>query len=183
MIKSIFLITALSLDAFSFGLAQGFKNNKIKILYIFTMAFISTLLFFIPLILSQYIFQYFDKYICNIVNGFILILLGLYYLIKYFLEKNCKNNTKNVKNNKFCLKFCILSTFPISLDAIFTALLNGYTMTNITFITITYFLFTFFAILLSNFISLNLSNKSNYDLSWLSGLIFIFIGLLKSFGI
>ena len=183
MIRTILLIIALSLDAFSFGLAQGFKNNKIKVVFIFLMSILSTVLFAIPLFLSQFIFHFFNKDICNIINGSILTLLGLYYFIKFIVFKFRKLDIKNVKNNEICLKFCILSTFPISLDAIFTAFLNGYSLSNIIFAILTYFLFTFVCIFVSNFIALKLSKKSSFDLSWLSGFIFIILGLLKTFGI
>ncbi len=183
MIITIILIAAVSLDAFSFGLAQGFKKNKLTLLNILIMTILSTILFSIPLHLSNLVFKYFDKNFCNLFNGIILILLGLIYFISSFMAKNCKNEKEDVKFNTLCIKNCILFTFPINLDAVFTAFLNGYNIPNLPFAILIFFVFTFCSLLIPNKISLKLSNKSSSNLSWLSGLIFIIIGSLKSFGI
>lgn len=183
MLTIILLILALSLDAFSFGFAQGFKKYKLTLVNCLIMSAISTFLFTVPLYLSQFVFKYFNEQVCNIINGIILILLGLYYLYDFIKSKNYKIEDKNNKIIPLRLKICILSTFPISLDAIFTALLNGYSVTYIISAILIYFLFTFCSLYLTNLIGLKFSKDSYISLSWLSSLIFIIIGSLKCFGI
>ena len=184
MIYTMFLIIAISIDAMSFGFAQGFQKKYITILNCLIMTIISTLLFTIPLYLSSFVFKYFNEQLCNIINGIVLIILGIYYLVKNLTTSKNRNLEKNNVNiEHLCLKNCILSTFPISLDAIFTTFLNGYSIPDIIFAIIFFFCFTFISILLPNRISLKISNKTSLHISWISGIIFLIIGTLKSFGI
>ena len=81
------------------------------------------------------------------------------------------------------LKPALAATIPISIDAVFTAFLNGYSLSHIGYGIILYFIITFLSILITNQIGLQLSKRSNINLGFLSGLIFIIIGLLKFFGI
>ena len=109
MLTLIILIIAVSFDTMSFGLAQGLKNIKITLLNTFIITIISTIIFTIPLYLSKFVAKYFDETLCNIINGIVLILLGIIYLIKYFKER--KSNVKIEKNknqSKLSLKLCIL---------------------------------------------------------------------------
>lgn len=181
MITIIILIITISIDAMSFGFAQGVLNNKIPLFYCLIMTILSTILFSIPLLLSKYIFSFFSENICNFVNGILLITLGFVYLLNLFKPKNKKNIKNNL--NKINLKTIIIETFPISLDAIFTALLNGYTLNSLLFCIILYFFLTFFSIYIFNLISLKLSQKIKFNINFLSPLIFIIIGSLKIFGI
>ena len=187
MLTIILLIIAVSFDAMSFGLAQGIKNIKITPLNTFIMSIVSTILFTIPLYLSYKFAKLISEHILNLVNGIVLILLGLYYLISYLIKLK-KHNTKIITNKNteqtfMKIKAGLIAVFPISLDAIFTAILNGYTLDYITFGIVFYFFMTFLSIFLTNMIGLKLSNKTKIDLGFLSSLIFITIGILKLFGI
>jgi len=180
MITLIFLIIAVSIDAMSFGFAQGIKNNKISIFYCLIMTILSTILFSIPLYISKFIVYYLNEKTLNIINGIVLIILGLFYLLNYFFN-NKKINKKTEHN--ISLKYCIIETIPISLDAIFTAFLNGYTLNYLYVGIIFYFFITFIYIYIFNIIGLRISKKTSTNLSFLSSLIFIVIGILKLYGI
>jgi len=185
MLTILLLIIAISFDAMSFGLAQGLKKVKISFINVFIMTIISTIIFTIPLYLSKFVAKYLSENICNIINGAVLIFLGIYYLKKYFNELKIKdeNNNKNLSKTNLSLKQSILATFPISLDAIFTAFLNGYTLSYIIFGIIFYFFITFLSIYVLNLIGLKLSKSTKLNLGFLSSIIFITIGILKIFGI
>jgi len=184
MFTIIILVIAISFDAMSYGLAQGLKNIKINFLCSFIMTIISTIIFTIPLYLSKFVAKYLNEQICDIINGIVLILIGIIYLFKYFNQ--LKNREQLEKNkNQTCLKIKngIIAIFPISLDAIFTAFLNGYTLDFVIFGVSFYFIMTFISIYILNLIGLKLTNKTSLDLGFLSSLIFILIGTLKIFGI
>lgn len=175
MATIILLVLAVSLDAFSFGLAQGFNKNKISFFYAFCMSALSTVLFAVPLYLSSYIYKYLKSSICYLINGIILLLLGLFYL------KNAVFKKKNEKTDNIALNFknCMVSVFPISLDAIFTAFLSGYELNYVVFGIVFYFIVTLLFIYVPNKIVLKLSKKFKFNADWLSGIIFIILAILK----
>lgn len=184
MFTIILLILAISLDALSFGLAQGFNKNSIGYINCFFMSVLSTLLFAVPLYLSQLVVQYLDEKICYLLNGIVLLCLGIFYLVQFFVLLQKKEPPLEKKeNSKLTLGYCLISTIPISLDAIFTAFLSGYSLQYIIFGVIFYFVITYIALFIPNKIALKMSGKSNLRLEWLSGLIFVVLGLLKIFGI
>ena len=209
MLSFLLIILCINIDALSYGIAYGFKRVKLKISYIFYVTILSTLFFAVPLYISKYIFQYFNPIICNIINGLILIIFGIYYFLqkspdykektskkshfeqnfdkKYILEKENteKNNINKINNNykKFNFKLFFIETLIISVDAIFTALLSGFS-SNFTIFYIFFYAFSnFFAIFLGNFIFYKSNKFCKIKLSFFSGIIFIILGILKFFGI
>lgn len=183
MITIILLIIAISFDAMSYGLAQGLKNIKVPFFYVMVMTLISTMLFTLPLYLSKYIAKYISEVLLNIINGSILIILGIFYLISYFKTIKQEVYTKNSDKQILSLKSAIASTFPISLDAIFTAIFTGYTLQFVLFGIIFYIFMTFSSIYVLNLIGLKISKSSTINLGFLSAFIFFIIGILKLFGI
>lgn len=180
------LIIAVSFDAMSFGFAQGLKKIKISMITTLIMTSLSTLLFSVPLYLSKFISQYFYENILNLINGIILILLSIIYFVVYITnrKKITKQQDELEKNTTIMPMFIgISATLPISVDAMFTALLNGYTLDYLLFGVILYFIITFLSLLITNKMGMKLSNKTNFNLGWLSSLIFLIIGILKIFGI
>ena len=203
MLSFLLIILCINIDALSYGVAYGFKKVKLRIIYIFLMTLLSTVFFAIPLCISKYIFQYFNQIICNIINGLILIIFGIYYFLQKspdFSEKNeqnfdknynldnkitSKNNINKIDNNykKFNFKSFFIETLVISVDAIFTALLSGFS-SNFTIFYIFFYAFSnFFAIFLGNLIFYRSNKLFKIKLSFFSGLIFIILGFLKFFGI
>lgn len=188
MLTITLLIIAVSIDAMSFGLAQGLKKIKITFIYIACMSILSTILFSVPLYLSRFIVEYLSEFWLDLVNGIILLALGIYYIAIYFVDLKKQDNldiyvSKNESITFMKLKPALAATIPISIDAVFTAFLNGYSLSHIGYGIILYFIITFLSILITNQLGLQLSKRSNINLGFLSGLIFIIIGLLKFFGI
>ena len=188
MVTMILLIIAVSFDAMSFGFSQGINNQRLNFFTMLIMTSLSTVLFTIPLLLSSLIFKYFDKTILNIIKGIILIILSIIYFFIFIKNKrkhtnNKKNTTENRSSKNTTLKIAILATFPISVDAMFTALLNGYSFINYIIAICLYFFITFISLLLTNLVGLKIQSKSNIDLGWTSSFVFLIIGLLKLFGI
>lgn len=177
------LILAVSLDALSFGLAQGIKKNSINPFYALCMTIVSTILFAVPLYLSSIVIKYLDENICCYINGSVLIGLGVLYIITFIVNSFKKEELKATPKTNLSLGYCLISTLPISLDAIFTGFLSGYTLSYIAYGIVFYFIVTFLAIYIPNKIALKMSGKNNLKIEWLSGTIFIILGLLKLFGI
>lgn len=178
MIKIILLVIAVNIDALSFGFASGLNKSIIKWNYALCMAIVSTMLFSVPLYLSHIVVKYLNEDIFYIINGLVLCSMGIIYIISSFRKKE-ENATYNTKS----LNGCILSIFPISLDSIFTAFLNGYSLNYVIFGIVFYFIITFCFIFFANLIGLRLTSKSKLNIDWVSGVIFLILGILKFFEI
>lgn len=183
MITIIILILAVSLDALSFGLAQGIQRNSINWFYALCMTLLSTILFAVPLYLSSIVVQYISEKTCLIINGSVLIGLGVLYLINFIISCFKGEKFQPEIKTKLSLGYCLISTLPISLDAIFTGFLSGYSLTHIAFGIVFYFIVTFLVIYVTNKVALKLTGKAKLNIEWLSGTIFIMLGVLKLFGI
>lgn len=200
MTHTILILLAVSLDVFSFGLSLGFNNVYLSIIKGLFFTLISAFIFAFPLALSKLISQIIPEKICYLINGIVLLLLGLYYLISFIVKikiKNSKNaqkgtNKTNLKNEHeninplaktpfLGLKYLAFCAIPVNLDAFFTALLSGFSMGNFFIVLLFYLIFTFIAVYIGNKLSFYLSKKANLDLSWISGILFIILGMLKLF--
>lgn len=174
MTTIILLVLAVSLDALSFGLSSGFSKNKVSFFYALCMAVFSTILFAVPLYLSSILIKYLNSSVCYFINGAVLLLLGIIYLVEAFKKKN-----QHITNQPLSFKRCMLLVFPISLDAIITAFLSGYSLNYVVFGIIFYLVITFLFIYIPNIIALKVAKKCKINIGWLSGLIFILLSILK----
>ena len=178
MLSFSLLILCLNIDALSYGAAYGSKGKKLSLPYIFLITFMSTIMFSIPLGLSKYIFQYFNKKTLSIINGIILILLG----ISYIIPKNSDKEKNIVINKNFSFKQCFLECLAISVDAIFTALLSGFSDNYFLFCVIFYAFSNFVAIFCGNLFFFKLGSKLKFSIGFFSCFIFIFLGIFKMIG-
>lgn len=175
MASYLILILCLNLDALSFGIAYGLKKQKFTFFFILKISILSAIFFAIPLFFSRFIFKYLNRFVCNIINGVILILLGMSYFIK-------KSNTSTNLNESMPRKQFFLECLAFSLDAIFTALLGGFPLNFYVFFLIFYFISNFFAIFLGNLIILKINKTIKLRLDYIGGIIFILLGIFKMIG-
>ena len=174
MLSFALLILCLNIDALSYGVSYGAKKIKLKILYILSVSVLSTIIFLIPLSLSKYIYSYFNERVCEVINGIILIFLG----ISYIVPKKDKTKTPLTRES-FTFKKFLLECFAISADAFFTALLSGFSEKIFAFCIIFYFFTNFIAIFCGDYFFVKLGSKTHFNLSFLSCLIFILLGFFK----
>lgn len=222
MLTFSLLILCLNLDALSYGIANGAKNKKFSFAYVLLVCIMSTIMFAVPLMVSKYVFQYFDETICRTINAAVLIAMGIFYMIPKKSEKpdkNIKNNkinqnkltensiraktsTKNgttsqpnysqnnltsknkskQKNTHFSFPKCFCECLVISIDAIFTAFLSGFSENYYLFSVAFYAITNFLAIIIGNRVLFKISGHTNFSLDFFSGLIFIVLGMLKIVG-
>ena len=174
-----FLITilCLNIDALSYGISYGTRKIKINLKYILFITFVSTLLFAIPLKISKYIYQVFNPFVLRFINAIILFVLGLTYIFQ-------KPNKEEIKKQAFLsYKTCFFECIAISIDAVFTAILSGFSGNFFIFSIFFYALTNFFAIFLGNLIFYNFNKNLRFNLGFFSGFIFIILGILKCVGI
>ena len=198
MAHTILILLAVSLDVFSFGLTLGFDKIYLSSIKAMFFTLVSCIIFAVPLALSKLLFYIIPKYICFLINGVVLLLLGVCYLsffiFKQFIKrskfKQNGSNTSNFNNRQgkyhritnspeTGLKYLAFCAVPVNLDAFFTALLSGFSFGNFYLVLVLYFVFTFIAVYASNKISFFISKKINLDLTFISGILFIVLGILK----
>ena len=177
MLTFLITILCLNIDALSYGISYGSRKIKINLKYIFFITACSTIMFAIPLLVSKYICKYFNPNFLRIINAIILILLGLFYIF----ENKKENQTK--KQVQLSFKTCFFECVAISIDAIFTAILSGFSGNFFIFSIFFYSLTNFFAIFFGNLVFYNIGKNLRFNLSFFSGFIFIILGILKCVGI
>lgn len=100
----------------------------------------------------------------------------------YMLHSNYSQNNllKKHKNSMVARFFC--ECIAISVDAIFTAFLSGFSANFYIFAVLFYAFSNFFAIFLGNIIFYKINKQFKINLEVLSGLIFIILGIIKLWG-
>lgn len=218
MLTFFLLILCINIDALSYGVAGGIKKRKFSALYVLLVCVMSTIMFAVPLYLSKFVFQYFDELICRIINGVILMLMGIIYLLpkdliksklrshkkpnysqntndinsefKETLDAKIENKEKSIENSmennqkfeKITFVKCFLECFVISVDAIFTAFLSNFTDNYYILAVAFYALTNYLAIYFGNRVLYKINALVKFNLSFISGLIFILLGVLKICG-
>lgn len=176
MITFFTTILCLNIDALSYGISNGIAKKIIPLKFIFFISILSTIMFAIPLAISKYIYEYFNELVLRLINAVFLIVLGLSYMLK----KQDKTQTK--KQVDFSLKSCFFECVAISVDAIFTAILSGFSANYYIYSLLFYIFTNFFAIFLGNNIFYYFNKNIKINLSFFSGFIFIVLGILKIIG-
>lgn len=170
------LILCLNLDALSFGVAYGLKKKRFPLGFVLKLSVFSTILFSIPLYLSKFLFKYFNRTVCNIINGLILIVLGLFYLLK-------RNKSQTDPSSDIPKKSFVGEAVAFSVDALFTAFLGGFPLNFYIFFVIFYFFTNFLAIFLGNLILFKINKNIKFRLDFVGGIVFLLLGFLKIFGV
>ncbi len=78
---------ALSLDSFTAGFTFGLRKISISIRAIFTIGVVTASVFFLALLIGDYLSQYFSERMGDIVGGSLFIGIGLWVLYQFFREK------------------------------------------------------------------------------------------------
>lgn len=202
VIEALLLVMALSIDTFISSLAYG--TNKIKIP--FSSAMIINIICSVFLAISILLGEFFEPYVSNHLIKFIsFLLLFSLGIIKLFNKKIKKffNHLKQIrffKHSKITIfiniysnpekadidtskylsnKEATLLALTLAIDGLSIGFGAG--LTNINHILVIFFsLFSdMIAIFLGSYIGIKVAKKASFNLSWLSGLILIFLAFSK----
>lgn len=203
MLESILLVFALSLDAFVASIAYGTNKIKIPLISVTVINIACSAILAISLFLGSIIKKLIPSSITLIVSFLILMLLGIFYLfqglIKAYIMK-FSNSSKEVQlkmadliiniyidetsadfdNSKnLSPKEALYLGIALSLDSL--AVGFGSSLGDINYIQIILFSLCFgmIAIWLGTFIGKKLAEKSNFNISWLSGVILMILAIMK----
>lgn len=196
MLNSVLIVAAFNLDTFCLGLAIGASNKGVKISSALIFALIALALFLAPIFCSKYLASFFSVQFCEILIILAFVFLSLYYFITFIYSQHCKkrqkegyygeicdiNKSLHIKKTKtppMALKTLLINLLPINLDTIFTNLLIGFSFFNVTILALIFFTLCFLALKGGNALSLKLVSKTNINLGWVSGLIFLVFAIVK----
>ena len=168
MLSLCIIILCINIDALSYGLAYGAQKIKFSFFYTLFTAVLSTIFFSSATYLSRHLYSHFCKQTLEIINGLILIVLGLSYIIPK------KQNEKTLKKDFFSnLKVFFFECFAISVDAIFTTFFTNFLGNFLVFFIIFYFITNFMAIYFGNLIAYKIGHSLKFKLSIFSCFIFL----------
>ncbi|PHV71567.1 sporulation membrane protein YtaF [Sporanaerobium hydrogeniformans] len=205
LLEALLLVIALSIDAFVASFAYG--TNKIKIpwksaaLITLICSFLLGMALFLGNSVSSFIPPWITKGLCFSA----LFLLGLLKLFDSTIKSWLKKSTYSTQaisfkflDFQFFLKVCIDSTeadkdhshilspseacslaIALSLDGLAAGFSTGLLATHSLDILLLSLIVNGIAILLGCFLGNRFAQKTNYDISWLSGVLLIVLAFLK----
>ena len=206
MITDILFPLTLCLDAFVASIAYGMNQIKIPISSVLVIGLIGSLFLALSFFASNLIKQFFNPNICLILSSILLMGIGFFTLFQSVLKQYLKQ-LKEEKKIQFHMngisialdiyldetsadldhsktlskKEAILLATALSIDSLFAGFSLGLGCNSyLQLIFLSFILSTSF-IFLGIRIGSHLTLKKKFDLSWLSGICFILIGLLKWF--
>lgn len=200
----LILIIALCLDSFMACFAYGSNKVKIPFLSALLVAFIGSLFLGISVYTAVYIRNYIPIEVATMISFSIFLMIGLSSLfqssIKAYLKKysNQKKLSFRYQNVAFVLdiyidemnadqdhskKLSLLEAFylsmALSLDSIVSGFALGVDVSNPFVLLILSFILGFLAIYGGYYLGKKLNRRKGRDFSWISGLMFIGLAILR----
>ena len=193
------------MDAFIASFSYGVNKIKIPLCSMLIINFVCTGILACSILIGNLLSNFVDAFWANLICFFILCTIGLIKLfdslIKSVIRKH-KNLNKNIKFKLSSLHFiiniyadpedadkdeskilsiteAILLAITLSLDSLTVGFGVGISGNNILLVIVFSLVTDFFALLFGQKIGKHLSKNNKLNISWLSGLIFICLGISK----
>lgn len=181
-VVSVFLFAlAISIDAFSLAVGFGIKGLYFSFIDCIFVNVINSLSLFISILLSRTIFMNNSLDEVVMIGCCFLIFLGLYNIINYFLDKKFKSINFNKKTSSDTINR-ISVLFLMCIESVVSGFsMLAYTGSVILLVILAFILHTMF-LFLGLFWGKNIANSSGEDVSWLSGILFVLLAVMKFFG-
>lgn len=204
MLQIILLVIAVCIDAFAVSLTYGMGNIKIPVFSALIISAVGTVFLSVSVFLASLVASAIDKKTCIVLSMSLLILLGVINIfqnsIKAYLRRH--KGKKNVSFSLFDISFVVEIFFdetkadwdnskslsakealvlaiPLSIDSLASGFSAGLGMTSLWGIVILSFIAGLLLILLGSFIGRRISRKTKLNLSWISGVALIILGLTR----
>lgn len=204
-LDAILLVSALSMDAFVASFAYGTSKIKIPFKSAITINLVCSTILAIALFMGSIISQYIPTVFTTSICVAVLLMLGMAKLfdstLKAILSKSgtlSRDLSFKFFDFKFFLKVCLDSTaadvdrsyelspkesfslaVALSLDGLAAGFSTGLMVTNYVEIILFSLVINMIAVLLGCFIGNKVAQKSELNLSWLSGVTLILLAFLK----
>jgi len=173
------LAVVISIDTLASGFAYGTSNTKVPLSHVIVVDLICSLTVSIALFFGYLVGRYISSTVTLSLGVGILVLLGGYKIIQYFINKS---NGTSPTPRRIKWSETITLAMVLSLDGLAVGI--GVSIHNTTlafcFIVLCFSLVTdlvFF--ILGHKIGTKATKKTRFDLSWLSGAVLIILGVIK----
>lgn len=181
ILLAILFSFSANLDNIPISMSYGLKKIHIPYSKILMISIFTTLFTFISMFLGRYITTIINKQVSNSIGSCILIVLGIYTIIKEIIEKRNLNRCYKYDNIEPITFFDTMKIVLIlSTNNIAAGIAASASGLNILITTLLSFLFCFSFLLIGNTIGKNILNKiieNNCNL--ISSLILILIGIIQ----
>lgn len=207
MIESLLIVSSVCIDAFVASMAYGANKIKIPALSAIVISLIGSLVLGISLFFGGFIKDFLPGSTPKILSFIILMFLGIYRLFESIFKTFIKKHSNSDKpltfklfdfdfvlqvyadetiadfdNSKILtIKEAIYLALALSMDSL--AVGFGSSLGNINYIQVIIlcFIVGFIAVSIGVFIGKKAAEKSNMNLSWLSGAILMILAIMRIF--
>ena len=205
MLEILLLVLSVCIDSLVASIAYGTNKIKIPLTSAFVISFICSLFLGASIFLGSLIKNIMPNNICNYLSFFILFFIGIYHLFgsifKSFLQKRISidkpykfklfdmnfilqvyaDETKADfdKSNTLSLKESIYLAIALSFDSLAIGFGSSLAMNNYISVVFLSFIIGFLFVILGVLIGRKLVEKSNVNLSWLTGTILIILAFVR----
>lgn len=203
MIHSFLLVTALSLDSFLASLAYGTKRIRIPIQSALLISSIGVLFLSISLYTANLLQQFIPPWICSAISFSIFFLIGVSSIfqgtIKRFLKKYKRkqlefeysgilfvldvylDETKaDSDHSKYLsMKEAAYLAVALSIDSLVSGFAMGISILHPLPVLLISFGMGVFVILFGSFLGKRMVHQRSYDVSWVSGILFMILAFSR----
>ena len=202
MLQTFLILLAVSLDVFAYSVSMGTLGIRFNARQILGFLGVSIAVFSVAMVASGLIKSLINKELGNAINGIVLILFGIYYLLDYestfnferlkFLKFAPLKQKLTFLSIKYSPKpttgqngpnFSVWQAIPVNLDAFFTASITGSGFYSPEFAMCSYVVLTALAVVIGNNLSFSMLKRAKINYSWLCAMVFIGLVCFKLFGI
>lgn len=204
MLQSILLVIAVCIDAFAVSLTYGMGNIKIPLLSAFIISAVGTVFLSVSVFLASLVASVIEPKTCAVLSMSLLIFFGVINLfqnsIKAYLKKH--KGKKNVSFSLFDISFVVeifldetkadidnsktlsaveaaVLAIPLSIDSLASGFSAGLGVTSVWTVIIMSLAVGFSSVILGSFIGRRIRRRTQLNLSWISGVALIILGLTR----
>lgn len=203
MLHSFLLVTALSLDSFLASLAYGTKHIRIPIQSALLISSIGVLFLSLSLYAANLLQHFIPQWICSSISFSIFFLIGLSSffqgtvkrILKKYKRKQLEFEYSGISfvldvyldetkadsdhSNYLSLKEAAYLAVALSIDSLVSGFAMGISILHPLPVLIISFLMGIFVILFGSFLGKKVFHQCNYDLSWVSGILFMILAFTR----
>lgn len=207
ILEALLITSAVSIDALVASFSYGINKIKIPFKSAVVISAICTIFLTVSFYVGKALSNVISEEVTLIVSCCILVFIGILKLFDSFIKQQIKKQKtidKNIKFNFLSLKFILkIYTEPetadvdeskrlsikesiplaiaLSIDSLAVGLGSGLASTRAIFIITLSLIMGLLAIFLGSFIGKKVAQKTSINLSWISGVILILLGISKIF--
>ena len=191
MLEVLLFSFSISIDAFGYSMGFGTRNIKIKRSEFFVLNLINTLILTILLISFSKMSYILNNKIVESMAPILLLLFGAYYVVQSFISlfKQLKNvtyiNKEKVFDNKkdyFKLSDIFLLFLVFLFENAFSTFVFYTSLDGIVLFVSSNFIFHYLFFLIGFDLGSKIVKKIDFNSSFISGFIFLFLGIFNLFG-